>query len=641
MRRLACVITAILCVGCGGGGGGPDPGPVEGQGDPKNYFPVSQGNTWNYQGTNSKTGMSSIDYVNSAKITGTQVVDGKTAFVLSEVNTYNSGTTGELNYHKDNNGITLVGLNDPSDPLTPNLLPYQIIKFPLQANSSFVQINKAGVNYPQDLDMDGKNETVSVYSTVTVKGFESVTVKLGVFPESVRIETNTTLTITLSSNNAQFSGTGLETSWYAPGVGLVKSTLVTTANNNTETETEELIGYSVDGQSKGIMPKFLVANGVAPANSDTTIPGRPAISYDGTNYLVVSRRVVDGSNSTTTGALVTENGALLKSFDIAPQGSYIQTVAFDGTNYLVVVDQNGLLVGRRISPSGTVLDAPNGFNISSDPSLGFNMQPAVAFDGANYMVVWMKYNNVRSNYDIYGAVVAPSGTTSGEFPISAAPQGRDGPRIAFDGNNYLVVWNDSRNATGPLWDELDIYGARVTKQGVVLDLMGIPISTAPHIQGDVDITFDGVNYFAVWLDERLSGSYMNNDIYGTRIQPDGSLLDGPPDTGGIAINTATYNNTRVSVTFDGINYSVVWDSAQYATNPPSGVFAARVSPGGVLVDQPSSGNGISISGLPPEYSLFVNPTIFSNGKNSLVTWINNGGVIGTSKDMEGVLIYPF
>jgi hypothetical protein len=253
----------------------------------------------------------------------------------------------------------------------------------------------------------------------------------------------------------------------------------------------------------------------------------------------------------------------------------------------------------------------------------------------------MKYNNVRSNYDIYGAVVAPSGTTSGEFPISAAPQGRDGPRIAFDGNNYLVVWNDSRNATGPLWDELDIYGARVTKQGVVLDLMGIPISTAPHIQGDVDITFDGVNYFAVWLDERLSGSYMNNDIYGTRIQPDGSLLDGPPDTGGIAINTATYNNTRVSVTFDGINYSVVWDSAQYATNPPSGVFAARVSPGGVLVDQPSSGNGISISGLPPEYSLFVNPTIFSNGKNSLVTWINNGGVIGTSKDMEGVLIYPF
>ena len=41
-----------------------------------------------------------------------------------------------------------------------------------------------------------------------------------------------------------------------------------------------------------ISPEFTIASGVTPANSDTTTPGRPAIGFDGTNYLVVSCREI-------------------------------------------------------------------------------------------------------------------------------------------------------------------------------------------------------------------------------------------------------------------------------------------------------------------------------------------------------------
>jgi hypothetical protein len=167
----------------------------------------------------------------------------------------------------------------------------------------------------------------------------------------------------------------------------------------------------------------------------------------------------------------------------------------------------------------------------------------------------------------------------------------------------------------------------------VLDTTGIAISTAPKCQGDPRIIFDGTNYFVVWSDQRLSGTYLNNDIYGARVSKDGVLLDGPSDTGGIAINTASYNNTYFDVAFDGQNYFVVWGSWNYSNNPPAGIFGAKVSKDGALVYPSSLSDGIPLSGLPPNAVLYQHPSILFNGENMLLTYAGGANI-------NGLLIYP-
>src|SRR5262249_41502718 len=143
--------------------------------------------------------------------------------------------------------------------------------------------------------------------------------------------------------------------------------------------------------------------------------------------------------------------------------------------------------------------------------------PAVAFDGTNYLVAWEDQRSA-SDLDIFGARVAKTGALrdAAGFAISTTDSLQFNSAIAFDGTNYLVVWQDHRAGT-----DYDIYGARVTKTGAVLDPGGIPISTAAHDQTGPKLAFDGTNYLVVWGDRRSN----NADIYGARVSTNGTVLD--------------------------------------------------------------------------------------------------------------------
>ncbi|MGH8558603.1 MAG: hypothetical protein ACRESZ_14320 [Methylococcales bacterium] len=313
------------------------------------------------------------------------------------------------------------------------------------------------------------------------------------------------------------------------------------------------------GEDLEISSEITIASGVTPANSDTTTPGRPAIGFDGTNYLVVSCREID-SPTGIFGVIVSGEGVVLKTFHIAQLTPVFgcqfprPSIAFDGTNYLVVFQREGQIIGVRVSPSGTVLDEPDGFAISSGtPFVVTNFSPAIAFDGTNYLVVWNKF--IDGTHDIFGARVTPAGQVLNEFPIFRALGGQVDPSVAFDGVSYLVIWSDTRSGS-PVGPDADILGTRVTPAGVILDPEGNPISTAPGAQASPHVIFDGANYFAVWEDTRNDPDVFppRIDIFGTRIRPEGTLLDGPSDTGGIAINTASFPKQHPVASFDGTHY---------------------------------------------------------------------------------------
>ncbi|NVJ06102.1 hypothetical protein HUW63_12770 [Myxococcus sp. AM001] len=80
------------------------------------------------------------------------------------------------------------------------------------------------------------------------------------------------------------------------------------------------------------------------------------------------------------------------------------------------------------------------------------------------------------------------------------------------------------------------------------------------------VAYGGGKYFAVWTDVRTGG------IYGTRVKPDGTVLDEE----GIRINIGDETGVRPAIAFNGKYFFVVWESRD-------GVDGVRVKPDGTVV----------------------------------------------------------
>lgn len=191
--------------------------------DVAEYFPDQKGNEWVYRGTMVEGGMVQIAdgrFTNVSKVIGTESIDGVVVTVFHDTNPGDQGPSDSY-YRRDVAGIRYYG-SKPGTTLERQLVPYQIVRFPLEIPSSFEQLNRHGINLGMDLDRDGESEQVDVLAVVTVQGRESVTVPAGTYPDAIRLEANMTMEVHLSEGGATIQGTDVMTAWFAKGVGLLK-----------------------------------------------------------------------------------------------------------------------------------------------------------------------------------------------------------------------------------------------------------------------------------------------------------------------------------------------------------------------------------------------------------------------------------
>jgi hypothetical protein len=187
------------------------------------YFPDSVGSKWRYAGQVDEGPLQKIagkGFQNISTVQGTETVKGVAMKVFHDTNPGNHGPTDSY-YRRDAAGIVYYG-SQPGTPLEKQLVPYQIVRFPLTHPSSFQQFNRKGLTLGTDLDGDDKEEKADVEATVTVKGKESVSVPAGSYPDAIRIEAHMRMEITLSATRQKVMGTDIMTAWFARGVGLVK-----------------------------------------------------------------------------------------------------------------------------------------------------------------------------------------------------------------------------------------------------------------------------------------------------------------------------------------------------------------------------------------------------------------------------------
>ena len=287
------------------------------------------------------------------------------------------------------------------------------------------------------------------------------------------------------------------------------------------------------------------------------------------------------------------------------------TVAFNGSNYLVVwhdrrnqTNTGSDLYGVRVGPDGTVLD-PAGIAICIQP--GNQEHPAVAANGPDFLVVWEDGRNLGSTgTDVFGTLVSRDGLVSAPegIPIVTAPKYQGQPRIAANGWQFLVVWDDVRSNIG------DIYGTFVTPAGQVVQSNGFVIGSADTYKIFPVVAAKGDEFFVAW-----QNSFFRDGISAARVTVGGVVV--PEATNSLVITT---NGQSPAVASDGADVLVVWrEGAGFETNL---LQAARVTAG---VVQPT----ITLARTPP-YDSYppMTPALIGRtadpARGYLCVWVQNG-----------------
>ncbi|WP_257461379.1 HYR domain-containing protein [Archangium lipolyticum] len=323
-----------------------------------------------------------------------------------------------------------------------------------------------------------------------------------------------------------------------------------------------------------------------PISTAANSQGSPTIAFAGGHFLVAWDDYRNGSTSDVYAARVRASDAVVLDPSGTPiaTGSGSQgavSAATDGSQFLLVWQYSTGsssydVHGARVGVDGVVLDTPGAILFAS--ATDYERVPAVAFDGSHFLVVWEGYQSSR--YDIYGARVRPSDLTILDTPgrmLSTQANAEGSPAVAGGRDSYLVVWQDTRDLNG----RYDVYGVRVrASDGTVLDPAGIPIGTATNSQASPAVAFDGSNFLVVWNDYRSSGT-SGSDIYGARVrESDGAVLD----AAGIPISTASRDQWPPAVTFGDGYYFVTWHD--YRNGSTADVYGARVRASDGVVLEP-------------------------------------------------------
>src|SRR3972149_705913 len=226
-------------------------------------------------------------------------------------------------------------------------------------------------------------------------------------------------------------------------------------------------------------------------NNTTRREEAPSVSADGTNYFIAWVRA----------------------------GTSIRVTSVSGTGGSVGVVANGVTVG---TVRGTGCTGPCGL-----PSISFGSGTS------RYLLAFESFSN-DTNGDIWGNTITTGGAAGTSYAIAntAATQNRY-PSVTFSsGNGWLAVWQDARNSgtTGN-----DIYGQLISTAGA-LSGANFSITTASNDQNTPRVTYDGINYFVTWQDSRNSTTF--REIYGNGVSTTGVLLSSTdyPIASGITYN---------------------------------------------------------------------------------------------------------
>jgi len=289
------------------------------------------------------------------------------------------------------------------------------------------------------------------------------------------------------------------------------------------------------------------------------------VASDGNNYLVVYQEGTTDHN--IMGVFVTPGGVVGTPFaiDASPNDDTVPTVAFNGTDYLVVYQRangtNSSIIGALVDPlTGNVLA---GSPFAIDASANVNILPAAASNGSTFLVAYQLASGHTAG-DILGAIVDPTISATPpavtQFNIDASQYNDQAPAVASDGTNYLVVYQEIYNA------QSDIVGSLVNVSGQPA-VSFVSIDTNPNFdEYQPRVAWGGARYLVAYTE--IYSSYDHN-ILGARITSAGQV-----QSYALPINTYPYDDFNPSVVFGATSFLVPFQELYYNNNDIIGALVS-------------------------------------------------------------------
>lgn len=157
-------------------------------------------------------------------------------------------------------------------------------------------------------------------------------------------------------------------------------------------------------------------------------------------------------------------------------------------------------------------------------------------------------------------------------PVGYADYNQETPTIVPDGvGGAMIAWADYRSGAGG-----DIYGNRITADGIVLGGSGVPFCSAAGDQYNPRAVLDGMgNVILVWMDNRAGYT----EIYAQKIDTAGNVY-WPADGINVCPGTSSINGEARAVPDGAGGVFVTWYDYR---NGGYDIFAQRVDGNGALV----------------------------------------------------------
>lgn len=505
--RLVASGFALLVAGCGGGGGGGGGGgsswddavfSADGR-----HFPLDSGDRWVYAAPSGEGRV-------LQKTGGTIVVTGGTARALRSVD-LTDGSRGISYYSTDANGVR-EHLPDAIDPVSRALDGLHVLRWPANAGDRFLLLDRV-VDLGEDYDGDGRSERIALRVDLEIIGKEAVDTPAGRFTEASRQRLTLRQTLLPTGGSDSVSLVAVNESWFAPGVGLVRSSVSLRGAGLDDDSTSVLTGYRVGARSSDTTPPQVQS--VSPQQG-TTIGQTLQID-------AVFSEAIDPDSAAAQALQLRDGGGTLVAGTLRAQD---RTLRFTPAQAWVS-GPHGAEIGPELTDLlGNPLEAPYRWQFEIDvsgPALVASEPAANAVDVAVDTVIVLRFNEAPDPATVRADTVTLYDLSSSGGAVAAT--------LTINGNQITLT--PASPLRGAATYQVQVNG--------LSDLLGNAIVLSPltfsTVQGRFsypqrliaddfrwasavgDVDGDGIN--DVLLTASPSGG--SSSLYLRRGQPDGSL----------------------------------------------------------------------------------------------------------------------